>query len=84
MFIVGVGGAHADDGGQTAFDEVPLVGVEPCRRTVAWGTDVEGDRISVLRLPFIAASHGRRHASIETSGEDVTVVVAGTGAYVAE
>ena len=64
MFVVGVGGTHADDGGQAAFNEVPLVGMEPCRRTVARGADVEGDGVGVLRLAFVAAGNGSRHARV--------------------
>lgn len=84
MFVVGVGGTHANDGGQSAINEVSLVGMEPCRRAVARGTDVEGDGVGVLRLAFVAASHGSRHARIQTGGENVAVVVAGTGSDIAE
>ena len=82
--VVGVGGTHADDGGQAAFDEVPLVGVEPCRRAVARSTDVEGNGEGVLRLAFITASHGSRHTRLKAGGENVPIVVARTSAYIAE
>ena len=84
MLVVGVGGTHADDGGQTAFDEVPLVGVEPCRRAVARSADVEGNGEGVLRLAFVAASHGSRHARLEAGGKDIAVVIAWASANVAE
>ena len=74
MLVVGVGGTHADDGGQTTFDL--LVGVEPGWRTVARCTDVEGNGIGVLCLAFVATGYGSRHTSTEAGGKDIAVVVA--------
>ena len=82
MLVVGVGGTHADDGGQTAFDL--LVGVEPGRRAVTWSTDVEGNGIGVLRLAFVATSYGSSHTGFETGGEDIAVVIAWSSPNIAE
>ena len=82
MLVIGVGGTHAEDRGQAAFNL--LVGVEPRRRAIAWGTDVERNRISVLRLAFIAAGYGSRHTSTKAGGEDIAVVVAGAGSNITE
>ena len=82
MFVVGVGGTHADDGGQSAFDL--LVGVEPWWWTVTWRADVEGHGVGVLRLAFVAAGYGGSHTSFEASGEDITVVVAGASPNIAK
>ena len=74
MLVVGVGGTHADDGGQAAFNL--LVGVEPRWRAVAWNTDVKGDGIGVLRLAFVATGYGSRYTSTKASGKNVTVIIA--------
>ena len=82
MLVIGVGGAHADDGGQAAFDL--LVGVEPGRRAVAWSADVEGNRVGVLRLAFVATSYGGSHTGIEAGSKNIAVVVAGTSPDIAK
>ena len=82
MLIVGVGSAHADDGGQSAFNL--LVGVEPWWWTVTWRADVEGNGIGVLCLTFVAAGYGGGHTSFEASGEDIAVVITWSSPNIAE